>query len=78
MIDWLRPRAMLLAKAAARGEGSVCNVCVCDIACQGVAEESGEEAGHQRGEQMAWQGCPVTAAANAEAATDQGIAPRLQ
>lgn len=53
-------------------------VCVCDIACQGAAEESGEEAGHQRGGQMAWQGCPVAAAANAEAATDQGIAPRLQ
>ena len=59
----------------ARGQ---CAMCVCDIACQGAAEESGEEAGHQRGEQMAWQGCPVAAAANAEAATDQGIAPRLQ
>ena len=69
---------MLLARAAARGEGLVCNVCVCDIACQGAAEEDGEEAGHERGEQMAGQGCPVVVAANAEAATDQGLALRLQ
>ena len=53
-------------------------MCVCDIACQGAVEEDGEEAGHERGEQMAGQGCPVVVAANAEAATDQGLALRLQ
>ena len=64
-------------KSSSKGPG-VSLQCGCDIACQGAAEEDCEEAGHERGEQMAWQGCPVVAAASAEAATDEGRALRLQ
>ena len=69
----------VVGQSSSQGRGvSLQCVCVCDIACQGAAEEDGEEAGHERGEQMAGQGCPVVVAANAEAATDQGLALRLQ
>jgi hypothetical protein len=58
MIDWLRPRAMLLAKAAARGEGSVCNVCVTSHAKawqkKVVKKQDTKEGSKWRGKAVQW------------------------